>query len=90
MTLPQQYFRAGVGALIVHRDGHVLALERADHPGAWQLPQGGLDRSEEPLDSVYREIGEETGLGSSALREDRPRPGALLVSLPPNRRRRSD
>jgi putative (di)nucleoside polyphosphate hydrolase len=59
---PAQYFRAGAGAMIVNRDGHVLAIERADIAGAWQLPQGGLDASEEPLDAAYREIAEETGI----------------------------
>jgi len=40
----------------------VLALERSDVPGAWQLPQGGLEPGEEPLDAVMREIEEETGI----------------------------
>jgi hypothetical protein len=38
MKSPAQYFRAGVGAAIINRGGLVLALERADIPGAWQLP----------------------------------------------------
>jgi putative (di)nucleoside polyphosphate hydrolase len=67
MKRPPQYFRAGVGAVIANRDGRVLALERSDRPGAWQLPQGGLEAGEEPLDGVYREVAEETGLGADAL-----------------------
>ena len=62
MKSPAQYFRAGVGAAIVNRGGLVLALERADIPGAWQLPQGGLKASESPLQAVFREVKEETGL----------------------------
>ena len=102
---PAQYFRAGAGAMIVNDEGHVLAIERADIAGAWQLPQGGLDEDEEPLDAAYREIAEETGIEKADLevregllraarlraavggaqQEDRPRTGAVLVSLPLSR-----
>jgi putative (di)nucleoside polyphosphate hydrolase len=55
-------FRAGVG-IVVHRDdGRLLALERADVPGAWQLPQGGLMPGEDSVAAAWRELAEETGL----------------------------
>lgn len=41
----------------------VLAFERSDSPGSWQLPQGGLDAGEEPIEAAWRELMEETGLG---------------------------
>lgn len=56
-----QTFRAGVGAVILNKKGKVLGLERKDIPGAWQLPQGGLE-DESPLEGVKREIQEETGI----------------------------
>lgn len=59
-----QSFRAGVA--IVVRDpatGRVLAFERVDAPGQWQLPQGGLHLGEEPVDAAWRELAEEAGLG---------------------------
>jgi len=66
--VPAQYFRAGAGAVIVNRDGdRVLALERDDFPGAWQLPQGGLEAGEEPLQAAYREVFEETGIRKEDL-----------------------
>ena len=43
----------------------VLAFERADSPGDFQLPQGGLDLGEEPIEGAWRELGEETGLGDT-------------------------
>lgn len=58
------HFRAGVVAVVRRADGQVLAFERADVPGQWQLPQGGLKRGESAHDAVWRELGEETGLGA--------------------------
>lgn len=41
----------------------VLVFERRDVADAWQLPQGGIDVGETPGEAVWRELGEETGLG---------------------------
>ena len=87
MSFPAQYFRAGVGAVIVSDAGLVLALERADIPGAWQLPQGGLDADEEPLPAVFREIGEETAIPANALHLLQTSPELLVYELPPAARR---
>ncbi len=56
------YFRAGVGIVVIDDRGLVLGFERADEPGSWQLPQGGIQQSEEPLDAAKRELAEETGI----------------------------
>jgi len=62
---PGENFRAGVG-MVVHRDdGRILGLERADVPGAWQLPQGGLMPGEDTVASAWRELAEETGLNQA-------------------------
>jgi len=66
-----QHFRAGVVAVVERGDGTVLAFERADAPGQWQLPQGGLLVGEEPADGAWRELGEETGLGPEQVGLDR-------------------
>lgn len=63
-----QSFRAGVVMIVRREDGRVLAGERVDAPGSWQLPQGGLDAGEAPLDAAWRELEEETGLSSTAVR----------------------
>jgi putative (di)nucleoside polyphosphate hydrolase len=77
-----QTFRAGVGAVIADRRGKVLALERRDVPGAWQLPQGGLEAGEDQLEAVMREILEETGIKESDLRLLPTEPRLLAYELP--------
>jgi putative (di)nucleoside polyphosphate hydrolase len=77
-----QTFRAGVGAIILNARGEVLGLERKDFPGAWQLPQGGLDEGETPLEAVEREILEETGIEASHLELLATAPRWLAYELP--------
>jgi putative (di)nucleoside polyphosphate hydrolase len=83
---PAQYFRAGAGAMIVNADGHVLAIERGDIRGAWQLPQGGLEESEEPIQAAYREVEEETGIGIDDLEFESACSELLAYELPPDAR----
>lgn len=66
-----QHFRAGVVAVIEGDDGTILAFERADVRGQWQLPQGGLLAGEAAVDGAWRELREETGLGPEQVRLDR-------------------
>ncbi len=57
------HFRAGVVAVVRRVDGRIMAFERSDLPGQWQLPQGGLEAGESPVQAAWREMAEETGLG---------------------------
>src|ERR671922_2888265 len=82
MKRPAKYFRAGVGAVIADGNGRILALERSDFRGAWQLPQGGLKRRETTLQGVVREIEEETGLKARALKLLDQYPDFLVYELP--------
>ena len=60
MTKP--YFRPGTGTVIYNQAGEVLSFRRADFPNVWQLQQGGMEASEIPLTTMWRELLEETSL----------------------------
>ncbi len=82
-----QMFRANVGVVLMNGRGRVLALERADVPGAWQLPQGGLDEGEEPREAALRELIEETGVDAADLTVVAEHPDWLAYELPEAYRR---
>ena len=80
-------FRAGCVAVVRRDDGRILAFERADVPGAWQLPQGGLRADEEPSECAWRELGEETGLDARHVRLVAEYPQWTVYELPVELRR---
>lgn len=79
-TLP---YRPCVGVVLMNRDGLVFAGERLDTPGAWQMPQGGIDEGEEPLEAGMRELGEETGVLPGSVEFLAQSPDWLTYDLPP-------
>ena len=85
--MTSQTFRANVGIAVARADGKVLALERIDQPGRWQMPQGGLNVGEEPAEASLRELAEETGLRGEHVELVAEHPGWLAYELPPARRR---
>jgi len=59
-------YRPCVGIMLLNDHGAVFVGNRIDVPGDhWQMPQGGIDKGEEPLDAAYREVQEETGIDPS-------------------------
>jgi 8-oxo-dGTP pyrophosphatase MutT (NUDIX family) len=59
------YALIGQKAIIVNEEKKLLVLERSDKtggPGLWSLPGGALEDKEDPMESIQREIKEETGI----------------------------
>jgi len=65
--LPMAGYRSCVGILLVNREGRIFVGERLDTPGGWQMPQGGIDKGEEPLAAGLRELEEETGITTASI-----------------------
>mgnify|MGYP006088704267 FL=1 len=57
-------YRPNVGIVIFNSDKNIWIGKRLDNntKEGWQLPQGGIDYQEEPLDAAIREVYEETGI----------------------------
>ena len=57
-------YRPAVGVMLLNPANRVWVGQRLDSTlEAWQMPQGGLDPGEEPLEGALRELEEETGIG---------------------------
>jgi putative (di)nucleoside polyphosphate hydrolase len=56
-------YRRGVGVMLLNSEGKVWVGARIDNDAdAWQMPQGGIDKGEEPWAAALRELEEETGI----------------------------
>ncbi len=52
-------FRPNVAGILQNAEGQILICERLSPPGAWQFPQGGVDKGETVEDALQREMEEE-------------------------------
>ena len=56
-------YRNGVGMVILNQNKKIFIGQRFDKDeSAWQMPQGGIDKNENPHDACIRELTEETGI----------------------------
>ena len=68
-------YRPCVGIMLLNAQGRVFIGRRRNKrlpehvaPGhEWQMPQGGIDSGEQPLDAALRELAEETSVSSVQL-----------------------
>lgn len=59
------YFLLGVKTIVINQDNKILLLQRSDKCSnlhTWDFGGGGVDKSENPINSAIREAKEETGL----------------------------
>ena len=55
--------RPGVGVIILNNENKVFVGKRKDNPiDKWQMPQGGVDKGEDYLSAMKRELLEETSI----------------------------
>lgn len=75
-------YRDCVGVAVFNAEGKVFIGRRTPDPmiedqsettAPWQMPQGGMDKGEVPLDTAYRELFEETSIHSVTLLAEAPR-----------------
>lgn len=87
LSLP---YRPCVGVMVLNQAGLVwvgrrIALSDSELAGTeklWQMPQGGIDKGEDPLVAAKRELYEETGISSVALLGQTP--DWISYDLPPD------
>ena len=58
---PLPGYRPCVGLMVINRDGLIFVGDRLGTVGGWQMPQGGIDRGEQPQEAALRELLEEIG-----------------------------
>jgi putative (di)nucleoside polyphosphate hydrolase len=86
-------YRRCVGVALINRGGDAfIGLRKRKRSSeildarSWQMPQGGIDEGEEPLDAAKRELWEETNVRSVELIAELP--GWLNYDLPEGARGR--
>jgi putative (di)nucleoside polyphosphate hydrolase len=75
-------YRPNVGIILLNAHGHVFWARRIGRDG-WQFPQGGMRSDETPIEAMYRELEEETGLRPQHVEVLGATPGWLRYRLPP-------
>jgi putative (di)nucleoside polyphosphate hydrolase len=60
-------YRPCVGVLLLNREGRAFTGRRIDTPDGWQMPQGGIDKGEEPESAALRELEEEIGTSKARI-----------------------
>ena len=59
----KERYRRGVGMMIINNKKEIFLGQRFDKDkSAWQMPQGGIDRGENEIVALKREMFEETGI----------------------------
>ncbi len=80
-------YRPNVGLMLIGPDRRVFVGQRKDSAApAWQMPQGGVDPGETPVEAAHRELEEEVGTAKALLLRESS--GWLTYDLPKGNARR--
>jgi putative (di)nucleoside polyphosphate hydrolase len=79
-------YRKNVAAIIINKDKKVLMCEHAWIDGAWQFPQGGVEKDESEEKAILRELFEEIGTKNFKVISEMK--GYIKYVLPYNMRER--
>ena len=86
-------YRPCAGVTLINREGAAFIGRRKKTRGVgllidheWQMPQGGIDEGEQPLEAAIRELYEETNIASATLIAEAPQ--WLSYDLPEDARGR--
>ena len=83
MAIGENGYRRGVGVMLLNREGKVFVGARIDNTDeAWQMPQGGIDKGEEPWATALRELKEETGIAPHLVERIAECPERIRYDLP--------
>ena len=74
-------YRPNVGIVLLNQNRQVFWAQRTNSDG-WQFPQGGMRSDETPVEAMYRELKEETGLSPGHVELLGSTPGWLRYRLP--------
>ena len=75
--------RIGVGVILLNAENKVFVGKRKDNPvDKWQMPQGGVDKNENFLTAMRRELNEETSIKSIKVLKELD--GFFQYELPKN------
>ena len=75
--------RQGVGIIVLNQNNEVFVAKRKDNPiDKWQMPQGGININETPLNAMKRELAEETSITTIKLLKEID--NWFEYELPPN------
>jgi len=76
-------YRRGVGVMLLNPHNQVWVGRRIDETDeAWQMPQGGIDKGEDPWATALRELEEETGVAPHLIERIADYPERLTYDLP--------
>ena len=80
-------FRPNVGIIVCNAENQLLWCRRINKATAWQFPQGGIQKDEQPREAMYRELVEELGLTPTDVECLSESPNWLSYTLPKGFRR---